>query len=212
VLQDVTLTHHRSLKGGKQPPRPNENFLSASRFESFLGAIEPLLPRLDAIMFEFEYLNKQKMPSLEAFLERLDGFFAKLPPGLPYALEPRNGNYLKDEYFAFLNSRGIIHVYSEKIYMPHVYDVFEKHPDLSAPTVVVRLLGGDRKEIEKATDERWDRAVSPKDDKDRIVRMSVDLVRRGKTVVINVNNHYEGSAPVTIEALRRLFLAHGITA
>ncbi len=128
VLQDITLTHHRSLKGGKQPPRPNENFLSASRFESFLGAIEPLLPRLDAIMFEFEYLNKQKMPSLEAFLERLDGFFAKLPPGLPYALEPRNGNYLKDEYFAFLNSRRIIHVYSEKIYMPHVYDVFDEAP------------------------------------------------------------------------------------
>jgi uncharacterized protein YecE (DUF72 family) len=31
-----------------------------------------------------------------------------------------------------------------------------------------------------------------------------DLLGRGVTVYLNVNNHYEGSAPLTIERIRRL--------
>ncbi|MBN1895834.1 DUF72 domain-containing protein [bacterium] len=209
VPQEITLTHLRG-EGRTETLQPNPSFLSPPRFHAFLEAVTPLLPRLDAIMFEFEYLNKRKMPSLQAFMERLGGFFEKAPSGLPYAVEPRNANYIKKEYFQFLNDRGLIHVFSEKRFMPHVYEVYENHSDLSAPSAVIRLLGGDRKEIEEATRQRWDRIVFPKDDKENIVDMACSLLDAGKMVTINVNNHYEGSAPMTIDSLAGMFRARGI--
>ena len=39
----------------------------------------------------------------------------------------------------------------------------------------------------------------------RIVRMSIDAKYSGRRVILNVNDHYEGSAPLTIAELRRLF-------
>jgi len=209
VPQEITLTHLRG-EGRRGALLPNKSFLSPPRFLAFLEAVRSLLPRLDAIMFEFEYLNKQKMPSLEAFIEQLDVFFENAPHDLPYAIEPRNANYLKKEYFQFLNARGLIHVFAEKRFMPHAYEVHANHPDLSTPSAVIRLLGGDRKEIEEATGQKWDRIVFPKDDKEKIVGLACSLMDQGKMVTINVNNHYEGSAPMTIDSLAGLFRLRGI--
>jgi len=45
---------------------------------------------------------------------------------------------------------------------------------------------------------------------DRMVEMIHDMRDHGLTVYLNVNNHYEGSAPLTIERLReRGLLAPG---
>jgi len=68
--------------------------------------------------------------------------------------------------------------------------------------VVIRLLGGDRIEIENKTNKQWNRIVEPKPDKEAIVTMARDITHRGHMVTINVNNHYEGSAPLTIEAMQ----------
>lgn len=47
--------------------------------------------------------------------------------------------------------------------------------------------------------------MAPKDEElAAIVAMTEDMVRRGMTVYLNVNNHYEGSAPRTIERIRAL--------
>jgi uncharacterized protein YecE (DUF72 family) len=209
VPQEITLTHLRG-EGRTESQQPNKSFLSSPRFLAFLETVNSLLPRLDAIMFEFEYLNKQKMSSLQAFIERLGPFFEKAPAGLPYAIEPRNSNYLKTEYFQFLNAHGLIHVFSEKRFMPHVYEVYAEHPDLTAPSAVIRLLGGDRKEIEELTGQKWNRLALPKDDKEKIVDMACSLMDQGKMVTLNVNNHYEGSAPMTIDSLAGLFRSRGI--
>jgi uncharacterized protein YecE (DUF72 family) len=37
-----------------------------------------------------------------------------------------------------------------------------------------------------------------------VVEMVQDILDRGVSVYLNVNNHYEGSAPLTIERIRRL--------
>ncbi len=202
VPREITLTHLRG--SGKNAPASNPQFLSPRRFAEFLAAVEPLLPRIDAIMFEFEYLNRQKMPGQGEFLSRLDDFFSSVPAGLPFALEPRNANYIDAAYFDFLNRRGLIHVYSEKQYMPHVYDVFRSHGAPAAETSVIRLLGGDRGEIEGITGGSWDRIVLGKADKPLVAGMARDLKFQGKKVIVNVNNHYEGSAPLSIRSLREL--------
>jgi uncharacterized protein YecE (DUF72 family) len=62
--------------------------------------------------------------------------------------------------------------------------------------------------MEKATGESWNRIVAPKDNElSAIVAMVNDMRGRGMTVYLNVNNHYEGSAPLTIERLRERGLA-----
>jgi len=34
--------------------------------------------------------------------------------------------------------------------------------------------------------------------------MARDITHRGHMVTVNVNNHYEGSAPLTIEAMQKI--------
>lgn len=204
--QELTLTHLRG-NGGASTNIANPAFLSPERFEQFLEGIEPMLPRLDAIMFEFEYLNRDKMPSLDAFLATLDDFLATAgEPArrLPLAIETRNKNYLTTSYFSFLRDRRLMPVFSEKIYMPHVYDVYQQYKDAVTTDVVIRLLGGDRTDIEKKTHEQWNTIVEPKPDKEAIVAMARDITHRGHMVTINVNNHYEDSAPLTITEMQRL--------
>ena len=202
VPREITLTHQRnSTRSGSLVP--NEQFLSHERFSLFLEAVREMLPRIDALMFEFEYLNREKMDSLNSFLERLDAFFTGIDPGLPVAIETRNKNYLTRDYFSFLNERAIIPVFSEKQYMPPVREVYEAFSGLIDTGIVVRLLGGDRKTIEQKTGQNWNRIVEEKPAIDSIARMARSHLARGLDVTINVNNHYEGSAPLTIEKLRQ---------
>ncbi len=195
--QEICLTHERARGAGGELVR-NDGFLSIKRFESFLKAIEELLPQIDSIMFEFEYLNKQKMPTQAEFLDRFGEFIEKCPRGLPLALETRNGNYLNDAYFDFLRAKNIAHVFSEKIYMPHVYEVYEKFRGRLSGHPVIRLMGGDRKRMEEKSGDEWNRIIEEKGDRERIVEMILDMAKTLKNITLNVNNHYEGSAPLSM--------------
>jgi uncharacterized protein YecE (DUF72 family) len=85
--------------------------------------------------------------------------------------------------------------------MPHVADVFEKWRGrlLAFPAVILRLHGPNREEIEKETGKMWDRIVEPKEAELLAVsKMARAWLDEGTDVYINVNNHFEGSAPLTI--------------
>lgn len=200
--QALTLTHHRK-KAPDGTILPNDDFLSRTLFERFIAAIDPLLPQIDAIILEFEYLNKQKMASLDMFQNRLASFINQIPQGLPLAIESRNANYLLPSYFRYLGEMKLIPVFSEKMYMPHIYEVHAKIKDLLQGPSVVRLMGGDRAAIEELTGERWDRIVDEKSDKEAIAAMLAALAERGP-VICNINNHYEGCAPLTIQAIQAI--------
>jgi uncharacterized protein YecE (DUF72 family) len=91
--------------------------------------------------------------------------------------------------------------------MPDITTVFQQSRALilEQETVVVRLHGPDRKGIEKRTGKQWNQVVAPRDEElAAVVSMVRDLLERGIDVYLNVNNHYEGSAPLTIERLQRL--------
>lgn len=205
VFEEICLTHRRARgRPGPASLEANPSFLSIELFKRYADSIQEILPRTEGLILEFEYLSKEKMPSLTAFLDRLDAFVAGLGKGYPLAIETRNKNYLTGDYFRFLDERGLIPVFSEKLYMPPIHEVYGEHRDLVRHGAILRLLGGDRQEIEARTGEEWNRIVEPKAGKERIADMSIDLKYRGNSVIISVNNHYEGSAPLTIEALRRL--------
>ena len=219
VPRDLTLTHHRASAGrqgtqsrrsGKPPATgpPNEQFLSLRLFEEFAEITAPLHGQIDAMMFQFEYLNKQKMGSAGEFIDRFGAFIKDIDPALPVGLEIRNGNYLTEEYFRFLSAAGLIPVLPEKQYMPPVTGVYRKFKPLIGEHLVFRLMGGDRKEIEQAAGGKWDRLVMEKANLPEIAGALAEASQQAD-VTVNVNNHFEGSAPLTIQRLQQALEGSG---
>lgn len=210
----LTLTHYRSHRrptpvasAAAAPLAPNPSFLSHDLFSAFWQSISPLHDTLGVTMFQFEYLNRQKMASQAAFEESFAAFAAGLPASFSFGLETRNPNYLNASYFDLLLRLGVAPVLLEGYYMPPVSQVYARWRSLllQFPLVVIRLLGPDREGMETATGNVWNELVAPKDaGLAEVAAMTRDLLAAGARVYINVNNHYEGSAPLTIARLRRL--------
>ena len=201
----ITLTHHyakQSARNQHLANKPNAHFLDVDLLERFLEILQPMGNKLGPVMFQFEYLNRTKMPSLEAFIDRLGGFFARAPEGFEYAVEIRNPNYLKPAWFDFLKDSGINPVLIEGYYMPPLAEIVDKFDTSSGDVSIIRLMGPDRQRIEKLTAGLWNRVVSAKEDSlesvARIVKGNIEQTRR---TIVNVNNHYEGCAVLTIDKL-----------
>jgi uncharacterized protein YecE (DUF72 family) len=204
IPNSITLTHFYR-KNKNEPVRSNPHFLSAELFREFLQTIAPMKPRIGMLMFQFEYLNKQKMPSLYEFQKRFGEFINQCDRSYPYAIETRNPQYLNRGYFAFLQRNNLSHVFLQGYYMPSIIEIYEKYRDQIEGATVIRLHGGDRKEIEKKSGEQWNQIWDDHGDELRSVAdMIRDLQARGVKVYLNVNNHYEGSAPLTIQRIRKL--------
>ena len=202
----ITLTHfYRKQK--TEPMKENPHFLSPSLLGTFLALLDPLGATLGPVMLQFGYLNKKMVDSQEAFQEHLQAFSQQMPGGYQYGVEVRNARYLNRSYFTFLSRNKLSPVLLQGYWMPPISDIYADWSDLIAQheAIVIRLLGPDRKGIEKETGKRWDRIVAPRDDELRaIVDVTEDLLAQGVNVYLNVNNHYEGSAPLTIERIRAL--------
>ena len=198
----ITLTHYYR-QDRRNAGKPNPYFLSQELLQDFLTRIEPLKELTAAVMFQFEYLNKKKMAGLEDFLERLGAFTSALPTGWHFAMETRNPQYLKPEYFDFLRARGLSAVFVQGYYLPPVFDLLEDYATELPGPCIIRLMGPDRAEIEKQTGKKWGSVVAPKDEElDRLAEIIPRITAGGTDVIVNVNNHYEGSAPQTVARLR----------
>lgn len=204
----LTLTHFYS--SSKNPSssagKENNHFLDNGLLDTFLEKLEPMGKNLGPIMFQFEYLNKQKMPSKEVFFELFGKFIRSAPQKFQYAVEIRNPNYLSLSFFDFLRAHNLGFVYLEWYYMPPIGQIFERfHPSTSTFSII-RLHGSDRKEIETETGEVWNKIVAPKIDSiQSAVRITRNNAHSKVLTYINVNNHFEGSAPLTIERFLEFF-------
>ena len=198
----ITLSHiYPQYTGGKLTE--NTHFLSPDLYDQFLFSIHELLPNVGAISLQFEYLNRQKMPDPAHFMEKLLNFIDKVDTTVPLCIELRNPNYLNRKYFQFLQEHHIGHTFCQGYFMPDIRNIFDAHAPFFSGTQIIRLLGSDRQGIERTTGDRWDRIVAPRDDEIKgiaaLIRRMVD--QSGIDLYLNVNNHYEGSAPITIERM-----------
>ncbi len=200
----ITLTHFYKQASRELAEKPNPHFLSRKLMTAFSKSLEPLKNKIGVIMFEFEYLNKSKMPSLDAFFDQVGPFLDDLSGDYQYAIEIRNPNYLKEEYFDFLKKHKTGHVLVDGYYMPPASGVFQKFGTASLPTktAVIRLLGSDRQGIEKKTRKHWTEIVDPRDKTiEEISELIKKLIPKKFDVYANFNNHLEGSAPLSIQKL-----------
>jgi uncharacterized protein YecE (DUF72 family) len=84
--------------------------------------------------------------------------------------------------------------------MPAIGQVFEKFKPATADFSIIRLHGGGRQEMELESGGVWNRVIAAKPEG---LRAAVKIVRanarRRVLTFLNVNNHFEGSGPLTIQ-------------
>ena len=86
--------------------------------------------------------------------------------------------------------------------LTEIYNKFKSNINY---TPVIRLHGPDRSNIEIKSGGIWNRILEPKDDEiSRITKIIEEINSKNLDIYVNVNNHYEGSAPLTIEKIRNL--------
>lgn len=180
----------------------NPWFLDAEVFYRFIETLEPIIPKIGLLMFQFGYLNRTMFREQSEFFDSLDRFFTLLPDSLPYALEIRNPAWMDASYFPFLEERQIGPVLLSGYWMDNLDTQLQQSGTHLHSPFCVRLHGEDRKEMEKESGGRWDRILENHDQELlTIAPKIVQLAQEGKVIYINVNNHYEGSAPLTIKKL-----------
>ncbi len=181
----ITLTHfYRRAK--TDPLVANPSFLDADLMRTFLDQLAPLGATLGPVLLQFEYLNRQKMASAAEFQRQLRAFAERLPREQEYAVEVRP-------------------ILQQGYWMPPIAEVYDRCRAQIGQhrAVVLRLHGPDRQGIEKKSGKHWDRIIAPRDaELGSAVAIAQDLVSQGINVFVNVNNHFEGSAPLTIERFR----------
>lgn len=206
VPNSVTLTHFYR-KNRSEPLRPNPYFLSKSLFLDFVERLKPIRSMTGSLMFQFEYLNRQKMPSQIRFQTLFHDFLNELPGDLPYAVEMRNPSYFNRSLFEFIKQNRLAPVLLQGYYMPSILEIYKRWHNYieEFETVVIRLHGPDRQKIEKKTSGNWSRIIEPKDGELKDVADMIEKIQsKGANVYLNVNNHYEGSAPLTIGRIQNL--------
>jgi uncharacterized protein YecE (DUF72 family) len=193
----LTLTHpYKSTT-------PNPYFLSPELMKSFIHSIEPIIDKVGVLMFQFEYLNKNKMHSLKEFIHKFQQLVKTVDKSIQIGIEIRNSNYLKKEYFQFLKENKIAHVFLQGYFMPNITEVYNNFKELLHDTTVIRLHSYDRKGIEAEENNNWNNIYQSKDDElPSIIKMINSLNSKDSNLYLNVNNHYEGSAPLTINKIK----------
>ncbi len=199
----ITLTNFYSKQPAKSKNfanKLNEHFLDIDLLKKFLERLTPMGSKLGPVMFQFEYLNKQKMPALKDFIDKLRNFFNNAPKDIQYAIEIRNPNYLKAEFFEFLKDHQVGFVLLDGHFMPPIQEVASQFDTATADFPIIRLQGNAPHETKRA--DNWNGIIEPKDEG---LQAAVSIARknaeRGIRTYINVKNQYEGCAPLTIQRI-----------
>ena len=205
VPNSITLTHFYR-KNKSEELIKNPYFLSLDFYDKFLDTIEPLKDNIGCLIFQFEYLNKEKIVSQKIFEDLIYDFISKISnSGLPIGIEIRNPNYLNKNYFKFLENLKIIPVMLEGNYMPSVVETCSKFLTDYNGSIVFRLHGPDRTGIEKLSDNNWNQIyIDRTQELEKLGELFNDFLNRKLDLFINVNNHFEGSAPLTIRKIKNL--------
>ncbi len=205
IPNTITLTHFYRKNKSEELIR-NPHFLSIDLFNQFIDSISLLLNQTGCLIFQFEYLNKEKMNSQSQFQSMFYDFVTKsTASNFPIGIEIRNPNYLNKNFFEFSDQLKIIPVLLEGYYMPSVIQSVQKYINHISSRIVFRLHGPDRSGIEKISGENWKQIYIDRiGELERLTELFKVLLNRKLDLFINVNNHYEGSAPITINRIKKL--------
>jgi uncharacterized protein YecE (DUF72 family) len=193
------------LRYGPQAGKENESFLDAAMLrEMFLRPLSPYHEKTALLIFEFGSFARRAIEDLGTFLERLDPFLGALPPQFRYAVEVRNPEFLRPDYFACLRAHGVAHVYNAWSRMPELRQQIAIPESATADFLVCRALLRHGRPYEEAVamfspyNEIRDPNPAARDSLRMLIRKARD---QRQMAFLFVNNRLEGNAPLTIMAL-----------
>jgi uncharacterized protein YecE (DUF72 family) len=182
--------------------RENPTFLDAQLLEqSFIRAIEPWRKQVGVLIFEFGAMRNTTPPE---FVRLLDPFLSQLPSGWRYAVEIRNAEFLRPEYFACLRAHNVTHVYNAWTRMPEIVEQLAIPDSQTSDLIVARALLRHGRAYEDAVRQfaPYDRTREVNEPVRRGLREIVDIARvDGRPAFLFVNNRLEGNSPATIVAI-----------
>jgi uncharacterized protein YecE (DUF72 family) len=185
------ITHEKVLRGCDR------------EVNEFLRVMDGLEDKLGPLVFKFRYFTHKEFPKVDDFLERLIPFVKSLPLNYRFAVGIQNEDWIVPHLLDTLRSRGIVLISSAGIGTRS--PVERAYPsDGTMPDFVYVRLSGKGKQTRKQTMVP-DRTVS-----DHQIELSLwadvlgQLRRRRIGVFAYATNHYEGHAPGTAQALRKL--------
>ncbi len=209
VTDEITIRRFPNLpRFGVRAGQSNPHFLDAELFSrAFLAPCEAIRANIGLLMFEFSHFWPGDFARGRDFLEALEAFLAQLPRGWPYAVEIRNRQWLRPEYFATLARHGVTHVFNAWADMPDVSEQLSLSGSETNPALLAaRFLLGEGRSYEQAV-KLFNPYRELKEPNAGGRAAAVALVRRGLAsqgkarVLIFVNNRFEGHAPGTICAV-----------
>ena len=204
IPNSLTLTHFYN-RDKSSMLTPNPYFLDKDLFDSFIHSLEPMRNKIGVLMFQLEYLNQQKVRSLNEFLDKFEKFISSIDKKHILGVEIRNPNYLKKSYFDFLERNDLSVVLLQGYYMPPIWDVLYQYKEQIKGTVIIRLHGPDRLGIENKSKKIWNKIIESKEyELSKVAEIINYLETKKVDTYVNVNNHYEGSAPLTIQKINKL--------
>ncbi|MGI6438840.1 MAG: DUF72 domain-containing protein [Sphaerochaetaceae bacterium] len=183
----------------------NTSFLDEKVYSQFLASLEPIHNKIGLLMLQFGYLNKQMIENQKAFEVRLSTFFDAIDSSFPLGIEMRNPKWINGQWFEFLSLHNIAPVFIQGYWLDDIVQTIRRYEHLLPQTISIRLHGEDRKGIEQEAQNRWDTLIWPKNrELAQVAQLLTHLSESGRTVYVQVNNHYEGSAPQTIQRIQQL--------
>lgn len=206
VPEDLTVpTWPKHARYGVRAGEPNRGFLDAGLFrELFADRLAPHRDRVACLMFEFGTMNKGAFADAGDFLARFDPFLAELPEGFRYAVEIRNPEYLRDDYFEALARRNVAHVFNAWTRAPRLTDQLGMPGSMTADFGVARALlkrGRNYEDAVKTFEPYEGTQEVDEDAREGLARIAEIAMRKKKPAYLLVNNRLEGNAPSTIEAV-----------
>ena len=191
-----------TLKVNPHSGADNRFFLSQTLMEEYLASLEPLKTKTGMHMLQFGYLNRSMFDTPREFLSAVDMFRNSIPSHIPLGIEIRNPGYLRYSFFAALRDMNISPVLLSGYWMPDVVETIRRYREAFSPVLVLRLHGENRSDIEEATGNRWDRIVFDRSNDITRIAATLQELSQEHQIYVAVNNHFEGSAPLSIIRLR----------
>jgi len=209
VTDEITMKRFPNLpRFARRAGQPNQNFLNADLFATaFLGACEPFKSNIGLLMFEFSQFHSSEFGRGREFLTALDEFLAKLPKGWPYAVEIRNRNLLRAEYFTVLARRGAAHIFNSWTDMPPVSEQAALPGGFTSPDFfAARFLLKPGRKYEDAVKlfSPYERVQDPDPDGRGVAaNLMMRAAQSGHRTrgYIYLNNRFEGNALASIAAI-----------
>ena len=185
--------------------KDNESFLDVHLFrEMFLRPLAVHGEKTALLIFEFGAFGRRAFEELGEFIDRLDGFLRSLPPEFRYAVEVRNPELLRPDYFECLRANRVAHVYNAWAKMPELGTQIALPGSATADFLVCRALLRRGRVYEEAVDAfaPYTRIQDPNPEARDAMRLLIGRAREeGKFFFLYVNNRLEGNAPLTILSL-----------